>query len=470
MVIKFYNTLTRKKEEFKPIKQGEVRMYSCGPTVYDYVHIGNLRAFVVSDLIARYLRFKGYKVIKVMNITDVDDKTIAAAQCKGIPLSKYTEHYTRAFFEDLNTLNIVPADYYPKATEHISDMVALIKRIKAKGHTYELNGSTYFRIASFPNYGKLAHLDFNKLIANAQGRFDSDEYDKENARDFVLWKAWKPSDCNVFWETELGKGRPGWHIECSAMSMRYLGESFDIHTGGVDLIFPHHTNEIAQSESATGKQFVRYWLHNEYLFVNGQKMSKSLGNFYKLRELIDKGFKPEAIRYTLLATNYRMPLNFTFESVKASERAVERLNNFIAELYTAEQGKQHGEIPALIKRTEKGFEAAMDDNLNISKALGILFDFLKAIYKIGFSSQDAEQLLGFLKKIDMVLGVMDFTEPVGILTADIENLIVERNEARAKRDWARADAIRNKLKARGIELIDTPHGTKWRRITKNDHS
>ncbi len=406
MTLRFFNTLSRKKEVFKPLKPGEVRMYSCGPTVYDHVHIGNLRAFVVSDLISRYLKYKGYKVIKVMNITDVDDKTIAGAQREGVPLQKYTKRYIDSFFDALKKLNIEPADYFPRATEHIPDMIELIKRIKAKGHTYEYEGSTYFRIASFPDYGKLAHLDFDKLVANAQGRLESDEYDKENMRDFVLWKAWKPSDGDVFWETELGKGRPGWHIECSAMSMKYLGESFDIHTGGVDLIFPHHTNEIAQSESATGKQFVRYWLHNEYLFVNGQKMSKSLGNFFTLKDLLDKGLSPMGIRYTLLATNYRMPLNFTIESVKASENAIERLNNFVYELQETKPGASNPELLKILEKAKQGFEEAMDDNLNISKALGIVFDFIRDAYKIGFTKPDANQVLEFLKEINKVLGVI----------------------------------------------------------------
>ncbi|RMF88331.1 MAG: cysteine--tRNA ligase, partial [Nitrospinota bacterium] len=317
-MLKFYNSLTRRKEEFHPIEPGRVRMYTCGPTVYDYAHIGNFRAYIFEDILRRYLKYKGYQVTQVMNITDVDDKTIRESRRRGMSLKEFTSFYVQAFFEDLETLNIERAEYYPAATEHIDQMVALIKRLIENGHTYEVDGSIYFRISTFPAYGRLAGLDAVQLQGGASGRVDADEYGKEDVRDFVLWKAWREEDGDVFWETELGKGRPGWHIECSAMSMHYLGEHFDIHTGGIDNLFPHHENEIAQSEAATKKPFVNYWLHCQHLLVNNAKMSKSLGNFYTLRDLLERGYKPKAIRYALLSTHYRQQHNFTFEGLAAA--------------------------------------------------------------------------------------------------------------------------------------------------------
>jgi cysteinyl-tRNA synthetase len=461
MAFRIFNTLSRKKEEFLPLNPKEVRMYSCGLTVYDYMHIGNLRAFIVADLIARYLQYKGYRVVNVTNITDVDDKTIRNANEQGLPLKDYTEKYTKAFFEDIKEMNILPAVYYPKATEHIEDIVQLIKKLKQKGHTYEHDGSIYFRISSFKGYGKLANLKDAELKENAQGRLDSDEYEKHDARDFVLWKGYKPSDGGVFWETELGKGRPGWHIECSAMSMRLLGSSFDLHTGGEDLIFPHHTNEIAQSEGATGRPFVKYWMHNGYLQVEGEKMSKSKGNFFTLRDLLKKGYSAMAIRYELLATHYKMPLNFTFEGLKASTAALSRLNNFIFEVKTAKQGKQTQGLQPLIKHAAQKFEEAMDDDLNVSLGLAAVFDFIKEAYKLGLSQADSEALLCFLKTLDGVLGVMDFGQELS-LDKEIQALIMQRDQARQAKDWGSADRIRDELAARGIELYDTPEGTKWK--------
>ncbi len=461
-MLRVFNTLTRKKEEFIPIKQGEVRMYSCGLTVYGFGHIGNFRAFIASDLISRYLKYKGYKVTKVINITDVDDKTIRGAIKEGVSLNKYTEKYIKGFFDDINTLNVDPANYYPKATDYIKEIVELIEKLKAKGHTYEQDGSIYFKISSDKNYGKLAHLDFSKLVDNAQGRLDSDEYDKDNARDFVLWKGYKETDGEIFWNTKLGKGRPGWHIECSAMSTKLLGDSFDIHTGGVDLIFPHHTNEIAQSENATCKHYVKYWLHNEYLKVEGEKMSKSLGNFFTLKDLLEKGLDPIAIRYELLATNYRMPLNFTIDGVGASKVAIEKLNNFVWELTVAKEGKLSENIEELIKSAKDNFESAMDDDFNISRALASIFDFMKSIFKEGFTSADSKLILSFLKSIDSVLGVISFERDTEI-DKNIEQLIEQRNIARKNKDFTTSDRIRDDLLKKGIELLDGPEGTKWRK-------
>ena len=331
--IYFFNTLTRKKEVFKPLDEGKVKIYTCGPTVYDFAHIGNFRAFLFEDLLKRWLIQRGFKVTHVMNLTDIDDKTIKGSQTQKVPLRQFTEFYVKAFFEDIKALNIQPADVYPKATDHIPEMVALIKTLMAKGIAYKgEDGSIYYAISKFPDYGKLSKIKPAELKAGA--RVSQDEYTKEEAQDFAVWKAWTLEDGDVFWETELGKGRPGWHIECTAMSLRYLGETLDIHAGGVDLIFPHHENEIAQSESLTGKLFSRFWLHAEFLMVEGQKMSKSLGNYYTLRDLVAKGHAPEAIRYLLASVPYRKSLNFTMDGLKAAAVAIDRLRNFKLRLET----------------------------------------------------------------------------------------------------------------------------------------
>lgn len=458
--LKLFNTLTRKIEIFKPLKKGQVTMYNCGPTTYFYVHIGNCRAFLIADLLRRYLEYKGYKVKQVMNITDVDDKTIRDSQKKGISLKKFTERYTKAFFEDLKTLNIKPAHVYPKATEHIKDMVKLILELKKKGYTYESEGSIYYKISKFKDYGKLSKINIGELKSGA--RIKQDEYGKEDAHDFALWKAWDESDGDVFWETELGKGRPGWHVECSAMSMKYLGKTFDIHTGGVDLIFPHHENEIAQSEAATGKPFVKYWVHNEYILVDNKKMSKSLGNFYLLRDLLKKGYGPKAVRYLLLSTHYRQPLNFTLKGVDATKAAIERLQNFIDHLNSIKGTKNNKKLNSLIKKVKKEFEEHMDSDLNISSALASIFEFSKEMYKLKISKTDAQKIIKIMKKFDSILGILSFEKQE--LDKDIKELIEEREEARKKKDWAKADAIRAKLKEQGIVLEDTPQGVRWKKL------
>src|SRR4030042_1328594 len=318
--LNLFNTLSRRKESFVPVEECRVGLYTCGPTVYNYAHIGNFRAFLCEDLLKRWLEHCGFKVTHVMNITDVDDKTIKGSQKQGIPLQQYTAHYTEAFFDDIKALNIELADFYPRATEQIPEMTALIKKLLEKGYAYRgEDGSVYFAINKFPDYGKLSHINIRELKVGARVR--QDEYAKEEAQDFALWKAWSVEDGDVFWETEIGKGRPGWHVECSAMSMRYLGETFDVHCGGVDNIFPHHENEIAQSESATGKPFANYWLHNEHLLVEGKRMAKRFGNYYTLRDLLGKGYAPDAIRFLLLSTHYRQQFNFTFEGLEAANSA-----------------------------------------------------------------------------------------------------------------------------------------------------
>ncbi len=459
-----FNTLTRQKDQFTPIKQGEVKLYTCGPTVYDYAHIGNFRAFVFEDLLKRWLRYRGFKVIHVMNLTDVDDKTIKGSQAKGVPLREYTDFYVKAFFEDIAKLNIEPADQYPRATDTIPEMVAIIKTLLEKGVAYRgEDGSIYYAVSKFPEYGKLSHLKVCELKAGA--RVSQDEYCKEEAQDFALWKAWTPEDGDAYWETELGKGRPGWHIECSAMSMKYLGETFDIHCGGIDNMFPHHENEIAQSEAATGKTFVNYWMHNEHLQVEGKKMSKRLGNFYTLRDLLAKGYDPIAIRYLLLSTHYRQQFNFTFEGLDAAKGAIDRLKNLVRRLHDAAGAGSEGKVAMQIQHVKQCFSEAMDDDLNISNALAALFDFVREINNLldtGLvSKEEADELAGLMMQFDSVLGVIGKVEVEEALPSDIDELVQKREAARKAKNWKEADQIRAQLKAMGIVIEDTAQGVRW---------
>lgn len=459
-MIAFFNTLTREKEEFKSIEDGIVKIYTCGPTVYDYAHIGNFRAYVFEDLLHRFLEYAGYRVIRVMNITDIDDKTIAGAIREGISLDQYTERYIKAFFEDMECLKLKKATYFPRATQHINEMVSLIKILINKGNAYEKDGSIYFKISSFPSYGKLSKFDFDKLITT---QTDSDEYEKEEAKDFALWKAVK--DEPFYWETEVGKGRPGWHIECSAMSMKYLGETFDIHTGGIDNIFPHHENEIAQSEAATGKKFVNYWLHCAHLLVNGEKMSKSKGNFYTLRDLLKKNYNPGAIRYLLMTTHYRDPLNFSEQPLKQAEKTVKHLQAFYQRISFALniKGNPNPEIEKIVETASKNFFDALADDLNISPAMAEIFKFIhnvNEIYEKGqFYCEDAKKVISFLDRINEVIAVIEpvFENP----PQHIVNLIRKREQARKEKNFALADSIRNEILAEGILLEDTPFGTRW---------
>jgi cysteinyl-tRNA synthetase len=463
--LRFFNTLTRRKQKFTPIEPDKARMYTCGPTVYDYAHIGNFRAFLFEDLLKRWLEYRGYKVTHAMNITDVDDKTIKGSQKQQIPLTQYTEHYTQAFFEDINALNVKPADHYPKATQHIPQMVTLIQTLLQKGYAYKAkDGSTYYAIAKFKNYGKLSHIKVAELQAGA--RVKTDEYGKEEAQDFALWKAWAPEDGDVFWNTALGKGRPGWHIECSAMSMNYLGENFDIHCGGVDNMFPHHENEIAQSEAATGKKFVNYWLHNEHLLVEGRKMAKKFGNFYTLRDLLGKGYDPIAIRFLLLSTHYRAQFNFTFEGLEAAASAVERLRNFARRLQDACGEGSGGQVAKLMCEVQAGFGEAMDDDLNVSVALGALFDFVREVNALldasVISRDEADKVSVVVQGFDEVLGVIGEVKTKEALPKEAEELIAKREKARKARNWAEADALRVRLQELGVVVEDTTQGVRWR--------
>jgi len=455
--------LTRLKEEFQPLHPGEVRMYTCGPTVYDYAHIGNFRTFVLEDILRRYLLYKGYRVLQVMNLTDVDDKTIRGARQAKTSLAEYVRFYTQAFFEDLQTLNVQRAEHYPAATEHIPEMVALITRLIERGYAYQSGGSVYFKVDAFPAYGKLSHLEDRQLQSGASGRVDADEYEKEDVRDFALWKGWTEADGEVYWETELGKGRPGWHIECSAMSMKYLGSPLDIHAGGVDLIFPHHENEIAQSEGATGQLFVRHWLHCQHLLVDSQKMSKSLGNFYTLRDLLQQGYKARALRYSLLSTHYRQAQNFTLEGVTAAEAAVQRLQDFMANLQTA-RGTETP-VDGLIHQVMQQFESGMDDDLNISLGLAAIFEFVRDSNRLlaegRLSQQNAQAIAAAMRKFDQVLGIL--TEEEAPVDSDVERLSQAREQARKRRDFATADRLRAQISALGYIIEDTPRGPRLKR-------
>ncbi|MEO8032940.1 MAG: cysteine--tRNA ligase [Acidobacteriota bacterium] len=465
--LRLFNTLTREKELFIPIVPGEVRMYSCGPTVYGHPHIGNLRTFLWSDLLRRYLEWRGLRVTQVMNITDVEDKIIRNALAAGKDIDTFTAPYIKAFYEALAELRVRPADSYPRATEYIPQMVALIGQLTKRGHTYEADGSTYFRVTTLPGYGKLSQVEIDR--SSEYSRIDGDEYEKESARDFVLWKAKKENEPS--WQTPLGEGRPGWHIECSAMSMQLLGETFDIHTGAVDLIFPHHENEIAQSEGATGKPFVRYWLHGEHLNIDAQKMSKSLGNIYSLAEIREMGYDPLVLRYALLSVPYRTKLNFTTQSLEDARSALERIGLFLVRLeelaasapHGAEQGDGHAD--ELIGRFLIAFEEALDDDLNTAGALGALFTLIRdsniAIAAGRIAAADAEGLRTALLKIDPVLDI--FPKKDAALDGQIQSLIDARLAARKARNFAESDRLRDELLDRGIILEDTAQGTRWRR-------
>jgi cysteinyl-tRNA synthetase len=459
-----FNTLTRKKEAFEPLEEGKVKLYTCGPTVYDYAHIGNFRAFLFEDLLKRWLTYRGFKVIHVMNLTDIDDKTIKGSRKQGIPIGKFTDFYIKAFFEDIKVLNIQFADVYPKATKHIPEMVAIIKTLISKDIAYKgEDGSIYFSVRKFPDYGKLSKIKVDELKAGA--RVSQDEYAKEEAQDFALWKACTLEDGDACWETEIGKGRPGWHIECSAMSMKYLGETFDIHCGGVDNMFPHHENEIAQSEAATGKKFVNYWMHNEHLQVEGKKMSKRIGNFYSLRDLLAKGYDPIAIRYLLMSTHYRQQFNFTFDGLEAAKGAVERLRNFVRRLHDTGGKESGGKVATLISKAQVCFDGSMDDDLNVAVALASLFDFVREINNLldsnMVSKTEAADVGGLMMRFDEVLGVIGKVEVEENLPTDIDALVVKREQARKAKNWKEADAIRAQLKVMGIVLEDTAQGVRW---------
>ncbi|HYA18650.1 MAG TPA: cysteine--tRNA ligase [Bryobacteraceae bacterium] len=465
MALRFYNTLTQQVQPFTPIDPEAVRMYTCGPTVYDFAHIGNFRTFVFYDLLRRVLRLNGYKLHHVMNITDVDDKIIRNAVAKGKSLKEYTDTYTEAFLADCASLRLERPERIARATDHIPEMAAAIQKLEQSGHTYRSDGSVYFKIASFPGYGKLSHNDFGGMVAGA--RVDVDEYEKDDARDFALWKAPKPGE--PAWDTPIGTGRPGWHIECSVMAIEFLGASLDIHAGGIDLVFPHHENEIAQSESLTGQPFAYYWLHSEFLLVDGQKMSKSLGNYYTLRDIFAKGFAPEAVRYLLASTPYRKGLNFTFDGLKAAATAIDRLRNFAFRLDSAKPGEGKSErIEELAAKAKKDFREALDDDINTAEALGAVFEFVReantALDAGEFRAGNVAAARELLEQFDSFFDVLKPTATAGGLSdKEVEALVAERNAAKKARDFARADQVRAQLLEQGIILEDTKDGIRWKR-------
>jgi cysteinyl-tRNA synthetase len=475
--IRLHNTFSGETEPFVPLVSGEVRSYTCGPTVYDFAHIGNFRTFVFQDILRRYLNSRGYRVIQVMNLTDVDDRIIQKSAAAGVSIRDYTDKYIQAYLDDRRALNLEPPEYIARATEHIDDMVELIQRLTEKGFTYTSEGSTYYRIAKFPAYGKLSKIDVAGMQTGA--RVDMDRYDKDNARDFALWKAPKPGE--HFWDTPIGPGRPGWHIECAAMALKYLGDTLDIHSGGVDLAFPHHENEIAESEAATGKQFVRYWLHAEHLLVDQEKMSKSLGNFATLRELFVHGHKPSSIRFLLASVPYRRQLNFAPDGLQGAASSVERLRNFVARL---REGKfPEGSTPAMAARAEKAredFDRGLADDLNTAVALAAIFDLVRdantAMDRGEFRQGDAAPMLAVMEMFDAIFAVLrdDDAEKLSALgvspksptlsDSEIEALVAERQAARKRRDFAASDRIRDQLAANGIILEDSRDGgVRWKR-------
>jgi cysteinyl-tRNA synthetase len=465
MALRFYNTLTQQVEPFAPLHDNVVRMYTCGPTVYNYVHIGNLRTFTFQDILRRWLQARGYQLDHVMNITDVEDKIIRNASAEHKSIAEYTEKYTQGFLEDTAALRLQRPERLVKATEHIAEMVQAIQDLERGGYTYDSEGSIYYRISKFPDYGKLSHNDFSGIRAGA--RVDVDEYDKANARDFVLWKARK--DGEPFWDSAIGPGRPGWHIECSVMAMKYLGETLDIHAGGVDLVFPHHENEIAQSEAITSKPFARFWLHSEFLNVEAQKMSKSAGNFYTLRDLREMGYAPEPIRYLLASVPYRKKLNFTFDGLKAAATAIDRLRNFKLRIETDKFAE--GTNEALIERTaaaSKQFGDSLDDDLNTAEALAALFEYVRdantAMDSGEFRAGNIPAALELLDQFDRIFDVLRPSATDDALgDAQVEALIAERASAKKNRDFARADQVRKQLLEAGIILEDTKEGARWKR-------
>ena len=465
-MLKFRNTLSGKVEEFRPMREGEVRFYYCGPTVWAYGHLGNFRSAIAADIVRRYLKFKGFKVTHVMNITDVEDRIIAKSQEAGLTIDDYTAEYIEALWEDFDALGCERPEIVPRATRHIPEMVSLIEKLIASGHAYESEGSVYYRIASFPEYGKLSKINFAGNIAGASDRIDTDRYEKEDARDFALWK--EPASAEEpAWDSSIGRGRPGWHIECSAMSMKYLGETFDIHAGGIDLVFPHHENEIAQSEGATGKEFVRYWIHFEHLKVEGETMSKSKGNYYTFRDVAAKGYSAGAVRYFLLSVPYNKQINFTFDALAGAEKTVASLRDFRARL--GEAKTPPGMNEALHEATlgaAREFEEGMDDDLNTSVALAVIHNLTRvvntALARKKLQEDNKVELTELLKRFDTVLNIFG-DEQREMLDSEIQNLIDERQEARRRRDFALGDEIRDELAGRGIILEDTKDGVRWKR-------
>lgn len=470
--LKIYNTESRQKEEVIPLDGECIHMYACGPTIYHFAHIGNFRTYVFEDLLRRTLKFFGFRVKQARNFTDVDDKTIKGAIDANISLAAFTEPYKQAFLDDLKTLNIEPIEFYPAATDYIPEMITLIERLLKKGVAYsDTVGNIYFSIRKFPTYGRLAHLDMQDLQIGASG-VCADEYDKENISDFVLWKSYDPlRDGTIFWESPFGRGRPGWHVECSAMAMKLLGESIDMHVGGIDNIFPHHDNEIAQCEACTHVRFVRYWMHAEHLLVDHKKMSKSLGNFYTLRDLTQRGYSGVELRYMLLQTHYRTQLNFTFEGLEATRKTLERLRDFILRLQQLAKReslpKSEGKVLKILEMTRRAFLSSLADDLNISAALASLFDMVREIHilcdKEKISSFEAQDILGLLNEIDKVLGVLPLQRDEISVPSELLDALAQRERARAEKNWKLADECRFFIQSQGYQIEDTADGPRLKK-------
>ena len=459
MSTRFYNTINRKKVEFEPITPGTVKLYTCGPTVYDTAHIGNFRTFIFEDLLKRFLVFKGYEVYHVMNITDVDDKTIKRAITEEITINELTLKYTEEFMNDIKSLKILPADKYPRATDHIDEMIKMIQALEENGYAYETEDhSVYFRLDAYDSYGQLTQIDLTQQRVNE--RIINDEYSKDNPQDFALWKARDDDDGKIYWESPWGRGRPGWHIECSAMSIKYLGNHFDIHCGGVDNIFPHHENEIAQSVSATQEPFVNYWMHSEYLQIHGDKMSKTLGNYYKISDLISEGFTAEEIRFTLLSAHYRSKLDFSLKQKQEARMTIQRITDFQQRLLELKDSTQtESSIPDEFEE----FVAALDDDLDTPKAFAIFFGWIRSMNKLldrgEFKFSQINGGLDFIDKFDDLFAIIPDAESI---PQNIYDLIKKREKARLKQDWKTADKIRNQLYQEGWLVADSPSGPKVR--------
>lgn len=467
MTLNFYNSMTRRKEAFQPLDAQRVRLYTCGPTVYNFAHIGNFRAYTFEDVLRRTIHYAGYPVTQVMNLTDVDDKTIRGARQAGISLKAFTTPFVDGFFADLKVLNIEAAEHYPAATDHVPEMIALIQRLFANGLAYSSDdGSVYFKVAALPSYGKLAHLDLANLKAGA--RVAQDEYEKESVGDFALWKAWDEHDGDVVWDSPWGRGRPGWHIECSAMAMKYLGETFDLHTGGIDNLFPHHENEIAQAEGATGKPFVGLWMHCAHLRVNGEKMSKSLGNFYTLRDILAKGYTGREVRFVLINGHYRQPLNFTFDALDAARTALGRIDDFsdrLGELAQHATGSSQVPIPEWAGTAQLAFRDALADDLNVPEAMAALFSLVRegntAIQSNKLSPDAAAAVRGILVDLDRVLGVVAFgRQKTQTIPAAVEKILSARQAARQAKNWQESDRLRDEMAKLGWEVRDSKDGQK----------
>lgn len=468
--LKLYNTASRQKETLVPIQGRQIKMYTCGPTVYNYAHIGNFRTYVFEDLLRRTLKFFGYQVIQVMNLTDVDDKTIRGAIAQKISLDEYTQPFKDAFFEDLRHLRIEKVEHYPAATDYIPEMIRMIEELVAKGVAYQGgDGSIYYAIQKFPRYGCLSHLHLSELQVGASERVASDEYEKDNAADFVLWKNYDPErDGGIFWESPFGRGRPGWHLECSAMAMKILGETIDIHVGGIDNMFPHHENEIAQSEACSGKQFVNLWMHAEHLVVDNKKMSKSLGNFYTLRDLQAKGYTGEQVRYLLIHTHYKTQLNFTFQGLEAAKSSLQRLNDFVQRLNEIEVLHGGGQDEEVCRKALRCFAEAMADDLNISAALAALFDFVREMNALCDAGQigkgEAKRVIDLMHRFDSVLGFLSFERKEPEIPADLQEAFERRLQARIEKNWKLADEMRDFIQQRGYVIEDTPHGVRLKKV------